>query len=53
VIKVTVLVTRKLDLNQEQFSAYWLNFSVVAKDEESFLDRSRTAIVKSQETVIF
>jgi uncharacterized protein (TIGR02118 family) len=113
VIKVTAFLTRRPDLSQEQFSAYWrdkhaplvlslgpftslvrryvqqrpvegvpnqlplvpydgiaelwfdnlgdvlkllgheLFLSVVAKDEEHFLDRSRTAIFISQETAIF
>jgi uncharacterized protein (TIGR02118 family) len=112
VIKMTAFLTRKPDLSQEQFSAYWRNkhaslvlslapftslvrryvqqrpaegvsnqlplaphdgiaeiwfdnlsdflklignelfLSVVAKDKENFLDRSRTAIFISQETVI-
>jgi uncharacterized protein (TIGR02118 family) len=112
VIKVTAFLTRKPDLSQEQFSAYWrekhaplmlslvpftslvrryvqqhpaegvsnqlplapydgiaelwfdklsdvlkligneLFLSVVAKDEENFLDRPRTAIFISQETAI-
>jgi uncharacterized protein (TIGR02118 family) len=112
VIKVTAFLTRKPDLSQEQFSAYWrdthaplvlslapftslvrryvqqrpaegvsnqlplapydgiaeiwcdnlsdvlnligneLFLSLVAKDEENFLDRSRTAIFMSHETAI-
>jgi len=113
VIKLTAFLTRKPDLSEEQFSAYWrekhaplvlslapftslvrryiqqrpaegvsnqlplvpydgiaelwfdnlgdvlkllgheLFLSVVAMDEENFLDRSRTAIFISQETAIF